>query len=114
MENTKDKILDIIKLLEPSPNNVILMGLPRDIQARVNKDKTICINLLNQVLNIMSETRQYITNRAREEISFERHDAIYDQLNECIDNQNENINAKDWAEAWLIIAEMHDALGYNT
>lgn len=112
MENTKDKIKELIKILEPSPSNIILMGLPRDIQARANKDKVKCIELLNQILFIMDDSRQYITNRAREEISGERHDAVYDQLNECVKEETD-LNPKDWAEAWLMIAELQEMIGYN-
>jgi hypothetical protein len=70
------------------------------------------IDCLNHALNIIEEGRRYITNRAREELSHERHDKVYEDLVEVASDPNgaKELHPKGWAETWLMFVELQDML----
>lgn len=104
-------------------SNVVSILMPKDISQHSESAKkeitnicnTILTSLDNQVivaglkkiLHINDKARDYITNRAREVLSHEKHAAVYDQLNQCI-AEGEDLDAKNWAEAWIMIVELQD------
>lgn len=109
MERLSDKIKEIIDAFQED-DNVVTMSIPKDIRQRLGKDRAHCLALLRQVQDTMTETRQFITNRAREELSHQKHDEVYEQLNEALEN-GADLNPVGWAQAWLMLAELSELQG---
>ena len=107
------------------PSNVVSISMPKDINQHSESAKeeitnicnTMLVSLDNQaivaglkkILHINDKARDYITNRAREVLSHEKHAAVYDQLNQCV-AEGKDLDAKNWAEAWIMIVELEDMI----
>ena len=127
VSNVKNKINELID--DFKPNNVVPMKLPKRVRERMTSCKTKSVELLstalrsvgiddheaikilNQFILLIEETRLYITNCAREEISQANHDKIYGQLVDRIGSKTyKDLDPSDWAETWIMIVELQNLL----
>lgn len=123
---------DLIESLKP--NNVISFDIPRDITRYTEQAKVKCVDLANQallsvsnnqqtifylqsILDVMNDQRRHIVNRAREELSHQQHGEVYAQLNSVVDGtlgaSGGDLNARNWAEGLIMIAELEDMIDAN-
>jgi hypothetical protein len=127
-ERTNELIKNIINglILIGSPSNVVSISLPKDVSQHSESAKKEITNICNSMLSSMDnqaiitgfkkiifineKARNYITNRAREVLSHEKHTAVYEQLNDRMDGTNGELYADNWAEAWIMIVELEDML----
>jgi hypothetical protein len=127
-ERTNQLIKEIISdmILDASPSNVVSISMPKDVMQHSESAKQEITNICNALLTttdnqtiildlkkivaINDKVRNYITNRAREVLSYEKHNAVYEQLNQCV-AEGKDLDAKNWAEAWIMIVELQDLTG---
>jgi hypothetical protein len=112
MDTMKTILVGVIKRLQDYDSNVIDIHIPLDMQKRISTDRDKVIDLLNQALDVIDESRRFITNRAREEMSHESHAAVYQQLNGLV-NDHTSLDPKGWAEALLMYTELTELLENN-
>ena len=119
MKNIRSKIADIIQEIEKSQSsNVVSIGwnCPKDVIAKVDKTNQDVMDCLNRALDIIEEGRKYTTNRAREELSHERHNKVYEKLEQLVETASDDpesgskLDPKGWAETWLMFVELTDML----
>jgi hypothetical protein len=127
-ELIKNTISDLI--LAGAPSNVVSIRLPKDVSHHSESAKkeitNICKSMLSsmdnqtiiagfkEISSINEKARNYITNRAREFLSHEKHTAVYEQLNDRLDGTNGDLHADNWAEAWIMIVELENMLDEST
>lgn len=108
MDRTTDKIREIIAILERD-NNIMPIDMPKDVRQRIVKNKQYCASLLQQAITIIEETRNFITNRAREELSHQKHADTYAQLNNALES-GDDLHPNNWSEGWLMLVELQNLL----
>jgi hypothetical protein len=119
----RETISNLIKHFEDEINtNVVSLEIPKDLRIYTTECFKKCVGFLYQAMDTLDEGRVHITNRAREELSFEQHTAIYTKVTDYIKGivtaptleEKEKVQlipaAANWAEKWLTVIVLQEVL----
>jgi uncharacterized protein YqgV (UPF0045/DUF77 family) len=114
IESNRKKIREVIADFEKSEDNVVAIDaikFPKKINAYLSAQKTEIVGLLQQAIELINQTREFVFQRALEEVSEKKMLDTYQQLNGVFETPNgKDLQPQSWAEAVIMVHELQNYL----
>jgi hypothetical protein len=114
IESNRKKIREVIADIEKSEDNVVAIDtirFPKKINTYLSAQKIEVVGLLQQAIELMNQTREFVFQRALEEVSEKKMLGTYQQLNAFFEApKGEDLLPQGWAEAVIMVHELQEYL----